>query len=216
MWGKIMKKIDFRIPIIVVLIVILTIMCIFYFKEDNGTISRNNNSGIVSKNDENSESTEVNTTIMQTTAEIKSALSENLSLHATYYFKEIYVTENQLVKEGENILQYTNGTYLVAPYDLIVTSINVPSENEQCTNSHYISVSANNVLQVQISVSESKINSISVGKDATIKIPALDNKEFEAVVTDVGNTASNGKFTVTIEFENDGNVYIGMTAEVTI
>ena len=42
---------------------------------------------------------------MQTTSEIKSALNENLSLHATYYFKEIYVTENQLVKEGENILQ---------------------------------------------------------------------------------------------------------------
>ena len=64
------------------------------------------------------------------------------------------VEEVDTVKKGENILKYTNGTYLVAPYD--------------------------------------------------------------SVITEMSNTASNGKFTVTVEFDNDGDVMLGMTAGINI
>lgn len=64
------------------------------------------------------------------------------------------VEEDDTVKKGENILKHTNGTYLVAPYD--------------------------------------------------------------SVITEMSNTASNGKFTVTVEFDNDGDVMLGMTVDINI
>ena len=33
------------------------------------------------------------------------------------------VEEDDTVKKGENILKYTNGTYLVAPYDSVITEM---------------------------------------------------------------------------------------------
>ena len=206
-----MKKIDFRIPIIIVLTIILIIMCYFYFKEDNP----NNFFGDSNREISNTENVKKSYTV-QTTSEIKSALTENIELHATYYLEESYVSENQLVKKGENILKYTNGTYLIAPYDSVITSINIPSVSGQCNNNHYIGIAANNALKVELSVSESKISSISLGDEAVIKISSLDDKTYEGVVTNISNTASNGKFIVTIEFENDGNIYIGMTANVSV
>ena len=205
-----MKKIDFRIPIIIVLTIILVVMVYFYYKDDNANI-QSDNSKVVSENSSSSKKTTITTT-----AEISSALNEKIELHATYYLEESYVSVNQLVKKGENILKYTNGTYLTAPYDLIVTKINIPDVSGQCTNSHYIEVSSNNVLSTSFKVSESKISSISLGDEAIIKISALDDKEIEGVVTDISSTASNGKFTVTVEFENDGNIMIGMTANISI
>ena len=41
-------------------------------------------------------------------------------------------------------------------------------------------------------------------------------KNNEGVITNISSSASNGKFTVTIEFDNDSNVLIGMSSEVTI
>ena len=41
-------------------------------------------------------------------------------------------------------------------------------------------------------------------------------KNNEGVITNISSSASNGKFTVTIEFGNDSNVLIGMSSEVTI
>lgn len=108
--------------------------------------------------DENKESTSneilsKSEKILQTTAEVISGLSEKVELHATYYLSECYVQNNQEVKQGEIILKYTNGTYLVAPYDCIITEL---------------------------------------------------------------STASNGKFTITAQFENDESVKLGMSSSVEI
>lgn len=150
------------------------------------------------------------------TGEVKSALTENLELHATYYLEKNYVQTNQLVKSGENILEYTNGTYLVAPYDCIITEINIPKTGEKCTNEHYVKIASNNTLSVQVQVDESKISLISLGQSASVDITALEDKNLDAVVTNISSTASNGKFTVTVEFDNDGDVMPGMTTAVTI
>lgn len=143
-------------------------------------------------------------------------MSENIELHATYYLEESYAQTNQTIKAGENILKYTNGTYLTAPYDCVVTEINIPNEEEKCTNEHYIEISSVNSLQVQFKVDETKIESIELGKEATIKVEAYEDKTLQGYVTNISSTASNGKFTVTVEFENDGEILLGMTANVTI
>ena len=207
-----MKKVfDWRILIIILLIVILAILLKFYF--DAPEIP-----DIYSQvTDTNLNNIQTNAAkIIQTTAEIQSGLKENIELHATYYLAECYVQENQEVKEGENILKYTNGTYLVAPYDCVVTQLNVPEENGQCTNEHYVAVSSVGTLAVQFKIDETNLNKISLGQSAKIDVSAFEEKEIEGYITKISNTAENGKFTVTVEFENDGDIKLGMSANVEI
>lgn len=103
---------------------------------------------------------------------------------------------------------------LVAPYDCVITEINIPESGEKCTNEHYVKVASNNTLSVQFKVDETKVSSISLGQSTNVSFSAFEDKFLEAVVTNVSSTASNGKFTVTVEFDNDGDVMLGMTAEV--
>ena len=209
------EKFDFRILIIIVLCIILIIMCYFYFKEDSINIQFDRSSS-TEMNLIDDETTNTSETTISGTSEVSSGLTENLELHATYDLEESYIETNQLIKSGEYILKYTNGTYLKAPFDCVITDFNIPDEGEGCTNDNYVQISSYNVLMVQLSVDETELESISLGQKANIKISAYDDKTLEGVVTNISNTASNGYFTVTVEFDNDGEVMIGMSAEVEI
>lgn len=96
--------------------------------------------------------------------------TEKLELTTTKYFEAMCVEEDDTILKGENILKYTNGTYLVAPYDCYITELNVTSLN----------------------------------------------KTYKGNITHIASTGNNGKFEIEIEFENDGDVKIGMTGSVTI
>ena len=66
---------------------------------------------------------------------------------------------------------------------------------------------------------DSEVNSIVKklqAKGLDINTLSSNNKKYEGVVTNISSTASNKKFTVTIEFDNDGEVLVGMTSEVSI
>ena len=170
---------------------------------------------MTSENRGNRDNNQSKTTTLSQTAEIKSASIENVELHATYYLEEVYVTENQYIEAGTNILKYTNGTYLTAPYNCCVVKLNVPDANGQCLNSHYVEIESTNILTVSMKVDESNINKVNVGTEAKIDVTAL-GKTYTGYVTHIGSTANNGKFTITIEFENDGNIKLGMTSTVSI
>ena len=205
------KKLDIRVYIIICLSIILTVMLFFYFKDDSSSnfdFSRFNNN--------KTSQTDSSTVTINASSQVSSSLTENLRLHATYYFKKLLVSKNQFVKAGTKIVEYTNGKYLKAPYDLVIVDYNIPSSKKICTTDHYIQVSSFNVLSVSFRVGEEKISSVNLGQTATVKIPALNNREFTAYVTDISNTAENGRFTVKVEFDNDGDVRIGMSANVSI
>ena len=155
------------------------------------------------------------TTTLKTNTEVKSALNEKVELHATYYLEEVYVEENELVKSGENILKYTNGTYLVAPYDCYVIELNLPDLEGKALNSHYVEISSSNSLMVTMDVDETNMEKISVGLEATIEVTSL-GKTYKGNITHIASTGNNGKFEIEIEFENDGDVKIGMTGAVSI
>lgn len=212
------SKINFKILIIVlILIIAIVIGSVIFFNNKNKNNDKNFDVSRMSDmpKDSKMNQTETKATITGT-GEVCSALTENLELHATYYLEESYVQANQLVKAGENILRYTNGKYLVAPYDCVITEINIPETGKKCTNEHYVKIASNNSLSVQFKVDESKINSVSLGQSVSVSISAFEDKSLEAVVTNISSTASNGKFTITVEFDNDGEVMLGMTANVTI
>lgn len=59
------------------------------------------------------------------------------------------------------------------------------------------------------------INNIQTGMEAEITVPAVE-KTYIGYVTHVSSIAKNGKFTVTVEFENNNKVKIGMTGTLEI
>ena len=63
---------------------------------------------------------------LSATGTVSAKTTEKITLATTKYFKAMCVEEDDTVKTGENILQYTNGTYLVAPYDCVIISLNLP------------------------------------------------------------------------------------------
>ena len=69
---------------------------------------------------------------------------------------------------------------------------------------------------MKLKVDESKISKFYIGQSVIIKVSALDNKVFEGYITKISSTASNGKFTITAQFENDESVKLGMSSSVEI
>lgn len=209
------KKRDFKPFIIIILIVMLGTLLYFNFKTQTNT----ENQAQISKTTQNSEATQTETTTITSSGEIEAALDEKLELHATYYYEEIYFEEGDYVQEGENILKYTNGTYLQAPYNLVIKSISIPNSNSQCTNQHYIEVYSVDNLNISISVDEDKINKINVGQEVTITTKE-NSQNYTGYVTKVANSgtySSKGTtYAVDINFENDGNLKIGMSATISM
>ncbi len=195
--------------IIFLILIILTIIsiCLIIFSKD-----KNNFQDFAQRPDKTNRG---QTSSISDTCEIKSALTENIELHATYYLSEVYVEQKQYLEKGANILKYTNGTYLVAPYDCYIVELNIPEIGEKCLNSNYITIESKNMLAVTLNIDESKINKIKLGNKATITATAIE-KEYTGYITHIGSTANNGKFEVTAEFENDGDIKIGMTSSVKI
>lgn len=102
------------------------------------------------------------------------------------------------------------------------TSIDIMNELENLNNKGQTIIIITHDINVAkrakriVKIDESKINLITLGQNAIVEISSYEDKKIEGNITNISNTASDGKFTVTIEFENDGEVMIGMSALVTI
>lgn len=214
--------------IIAIIVIVLIIFCVMFFiikskkeksfgefPESMGEFMKENMEGMKDKTTGKTDKQNKKTTTLNTQAEIKSALTEEVDLHASYYLEEIYVEENEFIAMGENILKYTNGTYLQAPYDCYITSLNLPELEGKALNSHYVEISSSNSLMVTMNVDETNIENISIGLEATIEITSL-NKTYKGNITHIASTGNNGKFEIEIEFENDDDVKLGMTSDVSV
>ena len=145
------------------------------------------------------------------TGEISSSETEKLDLSTSKYFKTMCVEENDIVKKGGKILKYSDGTYLKADYDCLISSYSVPENGSKCTSSNYVEVKNMKTLQLNISVDETEINQIKKGQEVKIEISALD-KSITGKITSVnqaGTYSNSGTtFSAVVEFENDCNAKI--------
>lgn len=214
-------------PLIILILIILLITLIYLYSKKDSNIS--SEEGEITLNGRNSSTTETEeakverrtiTNTISTSGEIKTGLDEKLELHATYYFSEMYFLENDYVKEGENILKYTNGTYLKAPYNLVIKSISIPDKGSQCTNSHYIEVYSIDTLSISININEDELNKVSVGQEVSIIPTTYTTKTYTGYITQISNSgtySSKGTtYSATVNFENDQNLKIGMSASADI
>lgn len=152
--------------------------------------------------------------------QVEAKTTEELALATTKYFEAMCVEDDDTLAEGENILKYTDGTYLTAPYDLVIESINVPETASKCTSSSYIEVSNLKTLQTTISISENEIGDVEKGQEVEIILTADETKTYTGSITkidSVGSYSSSGTtFSALIEFENDGSIKLGMSLSCTV
>ena len=157
---------------------------------------------------------------LTSSGQMLSSSTENLSLTTTRYFETMCVEKNDIVKAGENILEYTNGTFLTAEYDCLVTGYSVPETGSKCTSSHYVTVENISTMAMKVSISESEINKVQKSQEVQIELSAMEDKTYTGSITSIDNagtySASGTTFTAVIEFTNDGNVKPGMSASCTI
>ena len=171
------KKVNPIIVAIVILIVVLFVIIYLYMSPTQSTSQLNE-----TKNTDLSGVSQVQSSIqtientLSSSGEISSAVDEKLYLHASYYFEDILVDKNVYIEEGTNIIEYTNGTYLTAPYDCVITNSSLPNESEICTTSHYVEIQSIETLSMNLSVSETDINKIEVGDVVDITITATNEK----------------------------------------
>jgi HlyD family secretion protein len=157
---------------------------------------------------------------LTSSGEITSSSTKKLSLSTKYYYDSLYVEEGDIVKSGEKILKYTNGTYLTAPYDLVVTSISVPAAKTIASSNNYIEVKDMTNLIVKLNISESEISNISLDQDVEITLTADSSKTYTGKISKIsaiGSYSSSGStFPVEVSIENDGNIKIGNSVTCTI
>lgn len=157
---------------------------------------------------------------LSSSGEVSYTSTSKLKPSTSKYFKTMCVEEGDIVKKGDKILKYSDGTYLKAKRLCLISSINVPTTGNICTSSNYIEVQNINVMKMTLSINESEINKIEKGQEVTVKISALDNKNFTGEITSVSSigtySTSGSTFEAVLEFKNDGNVKPGMSATCSI
>lgn len=182
------------------------------------------NQGVTTETSTQIREVEVGTQTIENTltssGEMLSGGTEKLELSTSKYFKTMCVEEDDIVAAGENILEYSNGTYLTAEYDCLIDSYSVPETGSKCTSSNYIQVQNLETMTMEVQISESEINKVAKGQEVNIQLSAFENKTYTGTITSINNagtySSSGTTFSATIQFENDGNVKIGMSATCSI
>lgn len=215
-FKKVILKIAILIVVLVLGIVIGKNINNAKFKMDTSSSKTTSTSEVVS--------VEVGTQDIQNTisssGEVATSATEKVYLTSGKYFSQLCVETDDTVKEGENILQYSNGTYLTAPYDCVISTYSVPSSGSVCTSSNYVELKNISTLNMTLNIDESEITKVSVGQSVEVKLNAFEDTKYTGKITkidSVGTYATSGtSFTATVEFENDGNAKIGMSGTSTI
>lgn len=212
------KKKNKLVWVILALVAILGIIIYLYISPSSTATDDNSSSSSTVK--EVQVSNQTITKSISSSGEISSAQTETLSLNTSRYFKEILHEKNDSVKAGDNILQYSNGTYLTAPYDCVITEISVPDTGDICTSTNYVKIQSTESLNVTLNIDETEISTVKAGQEAEITISAYNNKKFTGTITkisDIGTYSSSGStFAATVTFANDATVKIGMTGDCTV
>lgn len=205
------KKKLIKIAIIIIVIIIIAIICMKLFRKSN----KDDRMMRMPSTDQVESSIQTIENTLSSSGQVSSGLTEKQYLHTGYYFEKLLVSENVLIEEGTKIIEYTNGTYLTAPYDCVVIGESLPNQDEKCTTNHYVQISSTETLCMNLSVSETDINKIEIGD--TVKITMTASGEvingFITSVSEVGTYSSSGSyFTAVVTFDNNGNQKIGMSA----
>ncbi|HHY25501.1 MAG TPA: HlyD family efflux transporter periplasmic adaptor subunit [Desulfitobacterium dehalogenans] len=132
---------------------------------------------------------------------------------------EIKVKEGDLVEEGTVLIKTTSGEEIKAKVRGEVVHLNVDEKAQVMAGTQLLEVVDYDNLEIQVKVDEYDIASLDQGKEASIKIGAI-NKEIKGKIRSISKEGQiiNGVtfFTATIDLEKAENIRVGMSAEVKV
>lgn len=203
-----------KIILITLLIIILLVVIIFFAKSSEAD----------SKSNTSEEICEVtNQTIITTltaSGEVESAKEEKIALNTNLSYLTMCAEKEEYVKQGDNLLEYTNGTYITAPYDCVLVEYSVPEAKSRCASENYIYIASVDELYMNISITEEDLKNVSVNQEVEIVANYDEAKVYKGTIikiNDIGEVSNGGtKFVAIAKIENDGNLKLGMSATCTI
>lgn len=203
-----------KVLIILIVIILIAIILISFFKKSNSE----SNIKVTEEIAEVSTQTIIST--LTASGEVEAANVEKLTLNTSYYYLTMCAEKEEFVKKGDNLLKYTNGKYLTAPYDCVIMEYSVPDAKDICTSSNYIYIASTDELYMNISISEEDIKNITTNQEVDIIANYDETKTYKGTITkinDIGTASSGGtSFAAIASIQNDGELKLGMSATCTI
>lgn len=134
--------------------------------------------------------------------------------------EKIYVSQNDYVSEGDYLVLMENGRIIKAPYDGMITKIDVSVGDEVTTQTELMNIVDNSKYYIKSSIDESDISKVKVGQAVNVTISALD-KEYNGKITFISGEATvsgdRATFDITITLKGDcSDLYYGLSAEADI
>jgi HlyD family secretion protein len=129
----------------------------------------------------------------------------------------IEAAKNSLEKAQEDLTKTT----IVAPFDGVVSVVNVKTGSIVTTTTAMLTVIDDSKIELPAQIDETQISQVQLGQTATVTLDALSGETFEGTVTNVAAAARIEQnipiFDVTLLLDNsDRRLRDGMSAEATI
>lgn len=157
------------------------------------------------------------TTYYSFSGHVETKNRQNVVADSMLQISDMKVSEGDIVKEGDVLATTTAGNKIKAKMDGEVIKINVEDNAQVIAGAPLMSIVDYDDLKVNVKVDEYDLTSLEKGKEATVKITALD-KEVKGTISSVSKEGEimNGItfFMATIDLSKDKDVRIGMSAEV--
>lgn len=129
--------------------------------------------------------------------------------------KNNYQSTLEKYKNTSDTYSSNGDNYIIkSPTSGVVTKINM-SVGMNISNQNYFEIESSGRKIVSVTVSSSEINKIATGQDVSINVPTV-KKQLSGVVREISYSGTNGSYPVTIEIDNDNELYTGMYAEAYI
>lgn len=147
-------------------------------------------------------------------------VSDSLSGGSSLTADTVRVKEGDVVKAGQTLVTFTDGSILQAQVDGIITSLSVASGDSVQISATVAHITNYSSLQTTISVDELDITKVQVEQAVKITASAFEDETFEGEVTKVAGEgiSSNGvsTFEVTVQITDPKSLKIGMSTEASI
>jgi HlyD family secretion protein len=156
-------------------------------------------------------------TIYSFSGNVETKNRQNVVADKMLQVSDIKVAEGDLVEEGDTLLTTSAGEKIKAKINGEVVSIAVEDQAQVMAGSPLMNIVDYDHLKVNVKVDEYDITSMKEGKEATVKLSAL-NKEVKGTIQSVAKEGEivNGItfFMASIDLKKDKDIKIGMSAEV--
>lgn len=110
--------------------------------------------------------------------EVVTTGEKRIAISTSKVFKAMCVEENEIVKEGQHIVMYSNGTYEDAPADGFIKSIKAPASGSYAKSTNYVVFAPSDKMAIDITVPEGEINEVTAGDEAEIVVNADTSKVY--------------------------------------